>query len=58
MWTEDYAYPYRLHMGFKVLNLLKSQGIIVYALLSHISGVTQPLDVGLFGLLSPKLSLQ
>ena len=40
---------YRSHMGIRVLEILKAGGIIAYALPTHTSGKTQPLDVGAFG---------
>lgn len=40
---------YRSHMGIEVLETLEKGGVIAYALPSHTSGSTQPLDVGLFG---------
>ena len=40
---------YRSHMGIEVLEILKTGGNIAYALPAHTSGLTQPLDVGVFG---------
>ena len=40
---------YRCHMIYKVLKLLESNGVIVFALPAHTSGSTQPLDVSIFG---------
>ena len=39
---------YRSHLGFKVLEKLKTGNVITYCLPAHRSGTTQPLDVGLF----------
>ena len=41
---------YRSHMSLAVLELYAANGIIVYALPSHTSGKTQPMDVLVFGL--------
>lgn len=38
---------YRSHMGLEVLQCLEHRGVIAYALPSHTSGTTQPLDVGI-----------
>ena len=40
---------YRSHMKFRVLDVFDRVGIIAYALPAHTSGVTPPLDVGVFG---------
>ena len=37
---------YRSHMSYKDMHFLREQGILVYALPAHTSGMTQPLDVG------------
>ena len=36
-------------MTFRVLDMFHRAGIIAYALPAHTNGVTQPLDVGVFG---------
>ena len=40
---------YRSHMSFEALSMLDRGGIFTYAIPSHTSGATQPLDVGTFG---------
>ena len=39
---------YRIHLGVKRLEKLKTGNVIAYCLPAHTSGTTQPLDVGLF----------
>lgn len=39
---------YRSHLGFQVLETLDQGNVIALALPAHTSGVTQPLDVGVF----------
>ena len=39
---------YRFRMRFRALKMLEEGGITVYAVPAHTSGVTQPLDVGVF----------
>ena len=40
---------YRSHMNLRALSLSRDNDTIVYALPTHTSGKTQPLDVALFG---------
>lgn len=40
---------YRSHMHIQALRVLDEGGVIAFALLAHISGTLQPLDVGVFG---------
>lgn len=40
---------YRSHLGVKVLDTLRKGNVLCYCLPAHISGITQPLDVGIFG---------
>ena len=46
---------YRSHMRYKTLSFLHSANVIAYALPAHTSGVTQPLDVSVFGVSKSKL---
>ena len=46
---------YRSHMRYKTLRFLHSANVIAYALPAHTSGVTQPLDVSIFGAFKSKL---
>jgi len=47
---------YRSHMGLRVLETLDKGNVIAYALPSHTSGTTQPLDVSIFGPFKQHLS--
>jgi hypothetical protein len=47
---------YRSHLCFRALSILKDGGVIVYALPSHTSGKTQPLDVSIFSPFKAKLN--
>ena len=40
---------YRSHMTYQALRILRTRGVIVYALPAHTSRYTQPLDVSVFG---------
>ena len=40
---------YRSHMTYQALRILQTGGVIVYALPSHTTRYTQPLDVSVFG---------
>ena len=46
---------YRRHMCYKTLIFLHSANVIGYAPSAHTSGVTQPLDVSVFGAFKNKL---
>ncbi len=39
---------YRSHMSFQAIKILSDGNVEAYALLSHTSGITQPLDVSAF----------